>query len=133
MRIKGLLCVALALCLVVVVACDGISSQNQGSRMVSKEDSQNIALDFLRGSPTFSFDGIGDTLELVWSSDEEKSYCWEFHYEFQCGHAGYGDRTGLMLAQVITDHRAQIVVEQGEVVHAVLDSKWDMLKQKIIE
>lgn len=101
--------------------------------MVSKEDSQKIAVDFLRTSPTFRFDGIEDTLKLVWSGAEEKPYRWEFHYEFQSRHAGYGDRTGLILAQVITNHRAQIVVEQGEVVHAVLDDKWDMLRQKIIE
>jgi len=134
---SGLLCVALALCLLVTAGCVNAPSQNQegqnqGPKVVSKEDSQKIAADFLRSSPTFRFDGIEETLKLVWSGGEEP-YHWEFHYEFQCRHAGYGDRTGLILAQVITDHRAQIVVERGEVVHAVLDGKWDMLRQKIIE
>ena len=98
-----------------------------------EQDSQNIAVDLLRSSATFRFDGIEDTLKLVWSGADKKPYRWEFHYEFESRHAGYGDRTGLILAQVITDHRAQIVVEQGQVVHAVLDGKWDMLRQKIIE
>lgn len=136
--ISALLCVGLVLCPLVAVGCSNIpaqnqASQNQGPKVVSKEDSQKIAVDFLRTSPTFRFDGIEDTLKLVWSGAEEKPYRWEFHYEFQSRHAGYGDRTGLILAQVITNHRAQIVVEQGEVVHAVLDDKWDMLRQKIIE
>jgi len=108
------------------------AGENQARKVVSKQDSQKIATDFLRNSPTFRFDGIEDTLKLAWSGGEEL-YHWEFHYEFQSRHAGYGDRTGLILAQVITDHRAQIVVEQGKVVHAVLDGKWDMLRQKIIE
>jgi len=136
--ISGLLCVGLAICVLVAIGCTNIptqnqASENQGPKVVSKEDSQKIAEDFVRGSPTFRFDGIDDTLKLVWSGGEEKTSRWEFHYEFQSRHAGYGDRTGLILAQVITDHRAQIVVEQGEVVHAVLDGKWDMLRQKIIE
>jgi len=100
-------------------------------KVVSKQNSQEIAIDFLRNSPTFRFDGIEQTLELVQSQSEGRS--WEFQYEFQSRHAGYGDRTGLILAQVITDHRAQIVVERGEVIHAVLDGKWDMLSQKIIK
>ena len=136
--ISGLLSVGLALCLLVAVGCSNMpiqnqAGENQGPKVMSKEDSQKTAIDFLRNSPTFRFDGIENTLKLVWSGAEEKLYRWEFHYEFQSRHAGYGDRTGLILAQVITDHRTQIMVEQGKVVHAVLDGKWDMLRQKIIE
>ena len=108
-------------------------SLNQEPKMSSEQDSQNVAADVLRSSATFRFDGMENTLKLVWSRADEKAYRWEFHYEFESSHAGYGDRTGLILAQVITDHRAQIVVEQGQVVHAVLDGKWDMLSQKVIE
>ena len=136
--ISGLLCIGLTLCLLVAVGCSNTPIQSQagdnlGSKVVSKEESQKIAEDFLRGSSTFRFDGIESTLKLVRSSGKQEISRWEFHYEFQCRHAGYGDRTGLILAQVITDHRAQIVVEQGKVIHSVLDGKWDMLRQKIIE
>ena len=58
--------------------------------------------------------------------------CWEFNYEFRCRHAGYGDRAGKMLAQVITSHRALVVVQRGEVIYATLDDKWDMLNQRIV-
>jgi len=92
------------------------------------EDSQKIEIDFLQNSPTFRFDGIENTLKL--SGAEEG---WEFGYQFQSRHAGYGDRTGLILAQVITHHRAEIVVKHGEVARAVLDGKWDMLRQKMLE
>ena len=136
--ISRLLGVGLALYLLTALGCSNVPSQtqaseNQGPKAVSREDSQKIATDFLRNSPTFRFDGMEDTLKLVWSRAEEELHRWEFHYQFQSRHAGYGDRTGLILAQVITDHKAQIVVEQGSVVHAILDGKWDMLRQKIIE
>ncbi len=106
---------------------------NPGTNVVSKDESQEIAVEFLRNSPTFRFDGMEATLKLVGSEAGDKPNNWVFHFEFQSRQAGYGDRTGLMLAQVITDHRAQIVVEQGEVVYAVLDGKWDELRQKMIE
>lgn len=137
-RVSGLLALALVAGLLAMGGCANVRSnnqtgENQGSTVVPKGDSRQIAADFLRSSPTFGFDGIENTPKLVWSEADEKAYRWEFHYEFESRHAGYGDRTGLMLAQVLTSHKAQIVVEQGEVVHAVLDGKWDMLRQKIIE
>ncbi len=125
------LTLALAVSLLIAVGC--ASSFSQGPKVGSQEDSQKIAEDFLRGSPTFRFDGIEDTLKLVLIEAGGKPYRWEFHYAFQSRQAGYGDRSGLILAQVITDHKAQIVVEQGEVVHAVLDGKWDMIRQKMLE
>ena len=99
----------------------------------SLRESQGIAVEFLSHSPTFRFDGLENTLKLIQDEDGERLSRWIFYYEFQSRHAGYGDRSGLMLAQVITDHRAQIVVEQGEVVYAVLDGRWDELRQRIIE
>ena len=47
--------------------------------------------------------------------------------------AGYGDRSGMILAQVITEHEARTTVERSEVVHAMLDSKWDMIKQEMLK
>ena len=100
---------------------------------VSQEESQVIAVQFLRNSPTFRFDGIESTLKLAGSEAGAKPFTWIFNYEFQSRQAGYGDRTGMVLAQVITDHKAQIVLEQGAVVSAILDDRWDELKGKRIE
>jgi len=38
-----------------------------------------------------------------------------------------------MLAQVITPHTARIIIEQGRVTSAIMDEKWDMLEQKMID
>lgn len=84
-------------------------------------------------SPTFEFDGIEDTLKLVATNQAACPYCWGFVFEFQCRHAGYGDRTGQMLAEVITLHTAEIIVEQGNAVSAIMDEQWNMMEHKMIE
>jgi hypothetical protein len=119
--------------LLMAVACVAPGNQGQFQGAISEADSQKIAETFLRNSPTIRFDGIDNTLKLVSSQGDDKTYRWEFNYEFQCRHPGYGDRTGLILAQIITSHTAQIIVDHGQIVQAVLDGKWDMLTEKMIE
>ncbi|GEM_PF-653969 len=99
---------------------------------VSKQESQQIALDYLLNSPTYLFDGIDGSVELVETLTARCPYCWVFRYEFESSHAGYGDRTGQMLAQVITAHTASIGVEQGKITVATMDTKWNMLAQELI-
>ncbi len=108
----------------------GSVSPGEGIRVVSEEESRQIAEEFLRNSPTFVFDGIEDTLRLSDNITLKCPNCWEFIFEFDSSHAGYGDRTGQILAQVITPHQAAITVEQGEVTRAVMDDKWDMIEQE---
>ena len=97
---------------------------------VSEEESLNIAQQFLKNSPTYKFDGIEETLKHQETLTLRCPYCWQFIFTFDSRQAGYGDRTGQMLAQVITPHTARITVEQGEVTYAVLDNEWDMLQQE---
>lgn len=135
-RQKGFLqfiVLALVLSLLLEVGCvEPGGSQNGKERTLSEEESQRIALEYLRSSPTFAFDGMEDTLKLVSTTVQPKPHSWQFEYEFKCRHAGYGDRTGMILAQVITPHKAEVTVEEGEIVRAVLDDKWDMLRQQFI-
>jgi len=61
------LVLVLSFSLLVAVGCSNMlaqnqASENQGSKVLSEEDSQKIAIDFLRSSPTFRFDGIQKTL-----------------------------------------------------------------------
>ena len=106
------------------------SEQDEGATAVTVEESERIAREYVTGSPTFQFDGIEETLVLVGTETLRCPYCWEFDFEFDCRHSGYGDRTGLGLAQVITPHAARVRVIEGEVVSAVLDGKWDMIRQR---
>jgi hypothetical protein len=91
---------------------------------------RNLAEDFVRNSPTFVFDGIEDSLKLVETLYPDIENSWTFVFQFESRQAGYGDRTGQVLAQVITPHEAVITIEQGEVKSAVIDETWDMLTQQ---
>ena len=114
-------------------ACNsGEASQSTGPKGISQGESQEIARQYVINEPTFVFDGMGETLALVSSTTLKCPYCWEFAYQFDCRQSGYGNRTGLMVAQVITPHTARIVVQEGKVTSAVMDGSWDMMGHKRI-
>jgi len=94
-------------------------------------DEEEIALEWLRNAPTFSFDGVEGSMIIVDSIIQE-SYPEQYiiTIDFECSHAGYGDRTGEMLVQVITEHTAIITIVTGEVQGAVIDGAWDELNQR---
>ena len=124
------LIISLAL-LITGCACNGRTENSTGSP--SKQESLEIAEEFIINSPTFAYDGIVESLELDGTFTARCPSCWVFVFTFECSSAGYGDRTEQQVAQVITSHTATIVVEQGEITAAELDEKWDMLKQKLFE
>ena len=116
-----------------IVKPDGSVTELSPFTQMSEEASRRIAKEFVKSSPTFVFDGIEDTLRLTDTITLRCPYCWQFIFEFDSGHAGYGDRTGQALAQVITHHIAQITIVMGEVKSAVMDDMWDMLNQEKID
>ncbi|MDD5191395.1 MAG: DUF4382 domain-containing protein [Dehalococcoidales bacterium] len=98
----------------------------------NQQQSQKVAEDFVKNSPTFVFDGITATLALTDTAAQTTANTWQFTYEFDSAQAGYGDRTGQILAQVVTHHVAVIVVEKGSVTSAVLDGQWNELTQEML-
>lgn len=99
---------------------------------ITGEEAQQLAYDFVVNAPTFAFDGMPETLVLVDTETFKCPGCWDFTYEFDCTQAGYGNRTGMMLAQVITPHRAVISIRNGVINAAVLDNSWDMQVQMMV-
>jgi len=96
----------------------------------TEQQSKETAETFVENSATYLFDGSG--IEFISEKALECEECYEFTFKFTSSAAGYGDRIGLMLAQVITEHEAIITVKEGSVDSAVLDSKWDMVEQKMV-
>ena len=94
-------------------------------------EAEELAIYWLKNAPTFRFDGIKGTMRIVDSVILE-SYPEQYviTITFECGHPGYGDRSDMILAQVITEHTAVIVVSSGEVQSAVIDGEWDELNQR---
>lgn len=111
---------------------DGTVTEVSPLTEMSEEWSRNIAEEFVMNSPTFSYDGIEETLELTNTLTARCPFCWAFTFEFDSRHAGYGNREGEVLAQVITPHKAVIIMDKGEIVSAVMDGKWDILRRVII-
>ncbi len=90
----------------------------------------DIAQEFIKSSPTFLFDGIPDTLSLELVAIRE-SFPEQYVIEgdFDSLHGGYGDRTDVMVIQVITPHKINLVVISEQVTSAIMDEKWDELNQ----
>jgi len=115
------------------VKADGTVNEISPLIEMSKDESKKVAENFIKNSPTFTFDGVADTLKLVNTLRARCPYCWVFVFEFDSAHAGYGDRTGQVVAEVITHHRVSIAVEQMKITSAVIDDEWDMICQEAID
>ncbi|MEK0347324.1 MAG: hypothetical protein QQN44_03260 [Nitrosopumilus sp.] len=124
---------------VVFIDCDPRYEQIDG-KCVKKDDGMGkepepedvlgIAQEFIKSSPTFLFDGIPDTLSLELVTIRE-SFPEQYVIEgdFDSLHGGYGDRTDVMVIQVITPHKINLVVISEQVTSAIMDEKWDELNQ----
>ncbi len=103
----------------------------EGFQQVSFEESRKTAENFVKTSPTFKFDGFD--LKFEDFKTLRCPYCWEFIFSFSCRHPGYGNRTGQILVQVITSHKISVVVKEGKIEKAIIDEKYDELKQELLE
>ena len=133
MSSKKILVIALTLCIVLPSASIYALSKQGQSPDDHYDEIQRMALDFLINGPTFSFDGIMDSIKVI------DIYTMESFPEqhvviisFDTLHAGWGDREGTFVAQVVTPHVIKITIVEGKVVSAVIDDKWDELKQEVI-
>jgi hypothetical protein len=116
------------LLMIVAFVCIACTKPSVGS----KEHSQSVAEEFVRLETTFRFDGIPETLEVT--STTSVGNGWQFTIEFDSRHAGYGNRSGQVLAQVITHHTAEVTVQGGlGVTKAIMDDVWDMIDQRMVK
>lgn len=125
---------SLVLVLLVATAASAVvlNAYDPGKGIISDEEAAVlIAKHFIMNAPTYTYDGIDGTLLLNQTIILES---WPAQYmvvlSFESRQAGYGNRTGQMLNQVITIHIATVKVVDGEVVHAIIDGVWDELEQE---
>lgn len=99
----------------------------------TKYDAIGVAQKYIVTSPTFAFDGMHDTLDVIDVTVME-SYPVQYKVTiaFDSAHAGFGDRTDQILAEVITPHKMDIIVSEGVVISAVTDGDWDELNHQYI-
>ncbi|MBS7611914.1 hypothetical protein KEJ27_06895 [Candidatus Bathyarchaeota archaeon] len=116
---------------IVLMICLGISSLilAYSRNSIGNWNPEEIALEAVRRSPTFKWDGMEDTLKVVDSFKLDEN-TWVVVISFTCRHSGYGDRTGKIVLQVLTEHKAEVKIVNGFVVELILDNAWDELDQK---
>ncbi len=102
------------------------------TRTLDGNQRKALAESWIRQAPTYAYDGSG----LVFASDVPDGSDPVGHnltYTFESSHAGYGNRSGAMTAQVITEHAVQLTLTyDGIVQSAVIDGKWDEIGQYLI-
>jgi len=128
--IRYFLALVIMMPVVTAISCKTQETEIEGNP--AEEAARQTTENFIRNSPTYLFDGMEGTLDMVKIDPLSGSGSWEFTWEFTSSQAGYGDRTGQMLAQVITPHTAVIRVENSVVTSAVMDGQWDMVTQQMI-
>jgi len=108
---------------------------NQEPIVLTSNEIEQIALDWLYNSPTYKFDGIIETVKVI-DIYQAQTFAppsfWQVTIEFDSSHAGYGNRENMHLAQVITTHTIVIHVTEGKVDYAIIDNIWDELNQKYL-
>jgi opacity protein-like surface antigen len=89
---------------------------------------QKLAGDWIQGAPTYAYDGSGLTFV---SAAQLESFPVQhvLTYNFTSSHAGYGNRSAAMTAQVITGHTIRVTIVDGNIQSAVIDGKWDEMGQ----
>jgi hypothetical protein len=103
-----------------------------GCGKYTKQQAEDIARDLIEKSPTFRYDGLRESLELVKVEEPEEKNTWRFTYIFESRHAGYGDRSDQMIAEVLTPHEAVVTVKENMVETAILDGEWNIRTQSPI-
>jgi hypothetical protein len=99
---------------------------------ISGDEAKVIAEDWIKNAPTYSYDGSDLVLEDYRSAENYP----EEHiltYSFTSSHGGYGNRTGQMVAQVITNHTIEVTLYNSNVVSAIIDGVWDEREQNMLE
>ena len=104
---------------------------------ISQTGDSQLAEDAIKNSRTFKFDGIAGSIKFIKATDQSPISSFRasvYTFEFQTAHPGHGDRSGQMLAQVITTHNAEVYVDQDlhKVKMAFCDGKWDLINDKVL-
>ncbi len=94
------------------------------------KDNMEIARNWItEEASTYVYDGNDLTFESeeVVTFGGREAYLYTFIFESR--HGGYGDRTGKIVTQVITSHKIEVVIQDGEVISAVTDGVFDELSK----
>jgi hypothetical protein len=127
-----------ALLVIALIAGAGMVAMSTGNTAgFTKDSAIRAASDLVSNDATYTYDGMHGTLQLDAQKVGLETYPPQEAYlvtvEFTSAHAGYGDRSGMMTAEVLTSHTCAITVTPDlKVTSAVMDGQWDMLRQQML-
>jgi hypothetical protein len=98
------------------------------TKMLDENQLKARAEGWIREAPTYKYDGSGLAF-VSYARQESNPVRHVLNYRFTSSHAGYGNRSGSMTAQVITEHTIKVTIVDGNVESAVIDGKWDEMGQ----
>ncbi len=119
-RLAGVILSIIIISLALAVACARPQVQ----------ENQQLAEEYVKLDSTFRFDSIPGTMKTTETTSVANG--WKYTIAFDSRYAGYGNRTGQMLLQIITHHTAKVTVQNGKVTLAVMDGVWDMINQQML-
>ena len=125
MFFKGVIIVAaiaLGVISIAVMYSYDFEDSQYSSNGITENDSEKI-IDFTRqfivNSPTFSYDGIPETLEIKIVSTDDSDSKFLLEGKFKTLHTGYGNRENLDLPEDITLHTIMVSVVDEKIILAV--------------
>ena len=99
---------------------------------ITENDSEKI-IDFTRqfiiNGPTFSYDGIAETLEIGIVSADDSDSKFLLEGKFKTLHTGFGNRENAVLPEDIILHIIEVSIVDEKIISAVIDNQWDELNQ----
>ena len=135
MFFKGVIIVAAIVFGVITIAVsfqyDFENSQYSFDDRTAKDSEKiiDITTQFIVTSPTFSYDGIFETLEIKIISSDYSNSKFLLEGKFKTIHAGYGNRKNLDLPEDDTLHTIMISIADEKIISAIIDNRWDELNQ----
>ena len=103
----------------------------QFTKTLDESQIKALAESWIQRAPTYAYDG-SDLRFVSYVQQESFPVRHVLNYNFTSSHAGYGNRSAQVTAQVITGHTIQVVIIDGMVDTAVIDGKWDEIGQFLI-
>jgi hypothetical protein len=93
---------------------------------LSLEQAKSAAEAWIKSAPTYSYD-CSDLTFIDIGQLNTIPITYILRYSFKS--AGYGDRRNVTGPQIITTHEITVAINEGQVMGAVIDSKWNELTQ----
>ena len=103
----------------------------QFTKTLDESQVKALAESWIPRAPTYAYDG-SDLRFVSYVQQESFPVRHVLNYTFTSSHAGYGNRSAQVTAQVITEHTIQVVIIDRTVDTAVIDGEWDEIGQFLI-